>query len=234
MVRAAELNPKDSDTRLWLGRIIAASGDSAGATSEFEKSIGVDKSNTEAYAQLIEALLLLAEGKQRHSNDQISLYEKALRYTADGIEHAKSGQDDTAIRQIQEFRKHSWNALAYSYAERGENLSLAMNYIEETLKLDPTEPHFLDTKAWILIRISELSKGRTFSQKQSDYGKAEALLTQSLTALPADDKGAKAETLFHLGYLEKLRGGKDDRARQLFVRALQLNPQHERAKQALQ
>src|SRR5439155_12493091 len=64
MARAAELNPKDSDTRLWLGRIIASSGETARAISEFEKSIETDNSNIKAYVNLVEALLLLAEDKQ--------------------------------------------------------------------------------------------------------------------------------------------------------------------------
>lgn len=46
----------------------------------------------------------------------------------------------------------SHNLLAYIYATKADNFDLAHKEIEQALKIDPTNAHFLDTKAQLLVK----------------------------------------------------------------------------------
>ena len=136
------------------------------------------------------------------------------------------------ITHIQEIQLETWNALAFEYVEQKKNHQIAFQYIEKALKSKPNDPYYLDTKAWILVNMAEQSEDFTPSQKQNKYDEAEKLLKQCLNYCTEDDKLLKVETLFHLGYIEKLRG-RDVKAREFFLKVLELDPQHEKAKKEL-
>ena len=99
------------------------------------------------------------------------------------------------------------------------------------MKIDNGSSYYLDTKAWILVRMAELLEGLTPSQRQKNYDEAERLINQALELSPEDDKELKADLFYHLGYIEKLRG-RQDKARELFQKALESDPQHKKAKAA--
>ena len=96
----------------------------------------------------------------------------------------------------------------------------------------PSQPYYLDTKAWVIVRAAEISKTIDSSEKQRRYEEAEGLLRAAMDSYKADDKEAKAESLYHLGYIAKLQGA-DDKAKELFLKALEIDPEYRRAKDAL-
>lgn len=85
--------------------------------------------------------------------------------------------------------------------------------------------------AWVLIRqqeqISEIPDEKVLVE-------AERLLNAALSNLSAEeDRWARTETFFHLGYLEKRRGH-SEAAGEFFVQALELSPDFEPAKLELE
>jgi tetratricopeptide (TPR) repeat protein len=160
------------------------------------------------------------------------MYEKALKQTNNSIAIAESEHDDKRLSKIQELQGEIWNSLAYAYAERGEHLSIAESYIERALKRKPNEPNYLDTNAWVSIRRTELSDTLSKDQREARLLSADQLLKKAIDLLPADAVDTRAETIFHLGYIERLRG-RDDAAQRLFLEALEVNPELQNAKEAL-
>ncbi|NBR62894.1 MAG: hypothetical protein EBT77_01015 [Verrucomicrobia bacterium] len=63
------------------------------------------------------------------------------------------------------------NSLGYLWAERGRNLREARRLIDRALELDPGNPAYLDTLAWILF-------------KSGDIASAEPILAEALGTLP--------------------------------------------------
>jgi hypothetical protein len=67
---------------------------------------------------------------------------------------AVEGEFDWLPRQLNEFPQDpSWqNNLAYSLAQRGENLDHAYDLITAALAAEPEDPVYMDTMAWVLHR----------------------------------------------------------------------------------
>jgi len=232
MSHSLELNPGATDTHYWLGRILYDLGDRTSACAEFEKSIASDRSNTKSYMYMVSATYDLANEKEEYGAERIGLMEKALRYSNDGMEVAQRQGEQVKFAGLRNVYCIISNSLAYCYVQRGENLALALNYIDEALQLESENPYYIDTKAWILVKIAELSETFTDTQKQGYYNSAEGLFNQAVNSYGQTDKDARAETLYHLGYIEMLRGDRSA-ARSLFLQAIALNPQYEEAKTAL-
>lgn len=173
-----------------------------------------------------------AEEQKTSGAEQTAMYEKALSFANAGISACEAEKDDLTAQSIIRLRQGIWNSLAYAYAERGEYLGVAEEYISSALKAEPANPNYLDTKAWILIRTAELSKDVPPSQRQKMFADSEALLNQAIAFYSEKDTEAKAETFYHMGHKEKLQG-RMDKARELFLKALQLDPGHEKAKKEM-
>lgn len=80
------------------------------------------------------------------------------------------------------------NLLAYLYATKGKNLSRASELIDQALKQDGQNPHFLDTQALVFY-------------KQKDYEKATSILQKVAHLCPTD-----YTVLCHLGKCYFLKG----------------------------
>jgi Tfp pilus assembly protein PilF len=239
MNEAKRLKPQSADVRYWSGRILYEEGDTAGALEEFETSIEFDNKNTEVYEWCIDCLYNISKEKDRYSDDRVALLNKALGYTNSGIKVSQDQKDDSTLKAIRKWRHITLNSLAYTYAERSENFALANAYIDEALEIakaqDPNYyPYYLDTKAWLIIKETEDANDRlTLQQKHAKYDEAEKLLRESLESLPIDFTNTRADVLFHLGYLEKLRGNKAG-AQEYFLECLKHNPEHSEAGKELE
>lgn len=100
----------------------------------------------------------------------------------------------------------AWNYVAYMWAERGENLTRAMEHVQEALKREPDSGAFLDTLGWICFR-------------QGRYADALRHLQRSLAAMPEAD----ATVLDHLGDT-LLKLGREAEALQHWTRAFVIDP----------
>jgi tetratricopeptide (TPR) repeat protein len=244
MTRAKQLEPESADVRYWLGRILYKEGDTVGALEEFETSIELDDKNPEVYKWCIACLYTISQKKDRYSDERVALLNKALGYVNkalgyvnSGIKVSQSQNDESALKAIRDWKHVVLNCLAYIYAERGENFALAKAYIDEALEIAKAQepkayPYYLDTKAWVIIKRTERNADLSKEQKLSNYMEAEKLLNECLKSLPSDSTNARADVLFHLGYLEKLRGN-ETRAQEYFLECLKLNPEHSGARKEL-
>lgn len=230
MGKAIELDPEDALSHYWMGRIAAKLGKLEYGKTEFNRSIELSPSRMVSYYYLVETLGLLANEAEPNSDRKIDLLEEALQRIRDGLAVAEPDKEflSKLLRLIQE---QIWNSLAYSYLQRGENFKLAMSYIDSALERSPENPHYLDTRAWGLIRLAEQAEASASAKPDLDH--AEDLLKRALALLPEEDTKGRAETLFHLGYLHKARGKQAD-ARKFFLKALEYDPGHSDAKAGLQ
>lgn len=79
---------------------------------------------------------------------------------------------ESRLRKLIELRPDSaqaYNALGYSYADRGLRLPEAQTLIEKALKLTPDDPFILDSLGWILYRRGDLAGALT--QLEQAYAK---------------------------------------------------------------
>ncbi len=230
--RAIELDPADDGGYYRLGGAAIENSDFETAARAFEKSIELNPDRVRSYYGMALSLGALAGQAPAHGDSSIALYESNLRYSREGRERAHSTGEHALAEQFESSARSVLNSLAYGYAERRENLTLALEYINEALDLNPAEqelPYFLDTKAWVLVLAADrFAEG----EKHAAYEDAEGLLREALEHGYDGNRKAEAETVFHLGYIQQLRGRYDD-ARNLFLRALRLDPQYEPAKKAL-
>ena len=103
------------------------------------------------------------------------------------------------------------NNLAYLLARRDQNLEEALKLVQRARLLSPMDGlAYLDTEGWVLHRL-----GRN----------EEALkrLRQAIRYATTADRGALAETLFHLGKVHEALGQREE-ATQAFLRARRMDP----------
>ena len=114
-----------------------------------------------------------------------------------------------------------YNNLAYLYTEMGLSLSRALALARKAVELSGDEPDaaVLDTYGWALFHNGHLEEARE-------------MLERAVAALGDDDPESQAEVLYHLGVVHA-RMERFDEARQLFTRALELDPDLAEAKEAL-
>jgi tetratricopeptide (TPR) repeat protein len=232
MEKAVQLNPGDADAHTYLSLMYGANGELSKARSESEEAIKLNKNSTAAWEFLTTALMGLAAGEHADSQEQMSMYEQALSAANSGISTSEEHKDTGRAESIKHMREQIWNALSYIYAEREAYISVALEYINLALKTEPIDPHYLDTKAWVLIKTAELSKDMPSVKRQLILTESEQLLDRAMASYSAEDSAAKAVTYYHQGYKEKLEG-RTDKARELFLNALRLDPKYEKAKNEL-
>jgi tetratricopeptide (TPR) repeat protein len=131
----------------------------------------------------------------------------------------KIGQFDTMeklLRQIiarQPDYHHAYNALGYSFAERGQRLPEARQLIAKALELAPGDPFITDSLGWVEFRMGNKAKARS-------------LLETAFKARP------DAEIAAHLGEVVWSLGERD-KALGIWREGLRLNPENDSLKDTL-
>jgi len=96
--------------------------------------------------------------------------------------------------------------LGYMWAERGENLQLAHDMIQQAVKAEPENPAYLDSLGWVLFQLKRPAEALTWLEK-------------AIKLLPEPD----ATVLDHLGdVLAAL--GKRDEASEAWRKSLEIEP----------
>ena len=160
----------------------------------------------EAYA-LQEKLVALAP------QDDDLVYELAM--LADKIKDYKVME--RLLRQIIERKPgyhHAYNALGYSFAERGVRLTEARELVKKALSHAPNDPFITDSLAWVEFRMGNLEVARE-------------LLETAFKARP------HAEIAAHLGEVLWAQGNQD-RARAIWKEGMQLNADDDTLRETLQ
>jgi Flp pilus assembly protein TadD len=97
------------------------------------------------------AVALLESVALEHSNRSELLYTRAMLY-----ERSRNfEQMELLLRSLiakEPKHAHALNALGYSFADRNERLPEAKVLIEQALRLQPNDPHILDSMGWVYFR----------------------------------------------------------------------------------
>ena len=165
---------------------------------------------TKAYQEVFD---LLDEGLKKFPDYPELLYDRAL--TADKLrKHKILEQDLRKLIKLKPDNAHAYNALGYSYAERGIQLPEALKLIQRAIELAPGDPYIMDSLGWVYYRMGKIAEGLNY-------------LNLAFAARPDSEIAA------HLGELLWVQGAKDD-ARNIWRSALEKDPDNEVLLETLQ
>lgn len=124
----------------------------------------------------------------------------------------RAGRFDDAVAALEQSLNlkpdfdESLNHLGYMWAERGENLQLAHDMIQQAVRAEPENPAYLDSLGWVLFQLKRPAEAQPWLEK-------------AVQLLPEPD----ATVLDHLGdVLAAL--GKWDTAREAWRKSLAIEP----------
>jgi tetratricopeptide (TPR) repeat protein len=141
------------------------------------------------------------------------LYDRAL--AADKLGKFKIlEQDLRKLIKLKPENAHAYNALGYSFAERGMHLPEALKLIRKAVELSPEDPYIMDSLGWVYYRMGNFVEGLNF-------------LNLAFAARP------DAEIAAHLGEVLWVQGAKDD-AKNIWRTALEKDPDNEVLLETLQ
>ncbi|MDP1615301.1 MAG: tetratricopeptide repeat protein [Methylococcales bacterium] len=156
---------------------------------------------------------LLNEGLKKLPDYPELLYDRAL--AADKLGKFKIlEQDLRKLIKLKPDNAHAYNALGYSFAERGIELPEALKLIRKAVELAPEDPYIMDSLGWVYYRMGNLAEGLNY-------------LNLAFTARP------DAEIAAHLGEVLWVQGAKDD-AINIWRSALEKEPDNEILLETLQ
>lgn len=107
---------------------------------------------------------------------------------------AAAGQFSRAIELRPDFAE-ALNYLGYMWAERGENLERARELIRRAVELEPDNPAYLDSEAWVLHQLGRSAEALPFMRRAIE-------LNPEPDATLYDHLG---DILYHLGQVEEAR-----------------------------
>ncbi len=139
-----------------------------------------------------EAYDVLAAALERQPENAELLYDHAM--AAERLDRLEVME--TSLRTLIRLRPdyaHAYNALGYTFADRGVRLDEAQGLIEKALEIAPEDPQILDSMGWVLFR-----RGQTDA--------AIEYLEKAWRRLPEAEIGAHlGEALWHAGRLDDAR-----------------------------
>ncbi len=101
-----------------------------------------------------EALDVVNAALQEKPGDQDFLFTKGVvLFDLQKIPESHAVMED--LLRANPNHANALNFVAYSYAEKGENLPKALELSQKALKLSPTDPYFLDTLGWIYYHMQD-------------------------------------------------------------------------------
>lgn len=111
-----------------------------------------------------EALVLLDQVLAKQPNQAEVLYDAALLAEKLG----RMAIVESNLRRVIELRPdsaHAYNALGYSFADRGIRLDEARQLITKALELAPEDPFIMDSMGWVLFRQGDIQGALGFLQR---------------------------------------------------------------------
>ncbi len=108
-----------------------------------------------------EVFKVLDEGLESLPDYPELLYDRAL--AADRIGRFEILEKD--LRRLIELKPdnaHAYNALGYSYAERGLRLPEALKLIKKAVELSPDDPYIMDSLGWVYYRMGNFMEGLNY------------------------------------------------------------------------
>ena len=160
-----------------------------------------------------QAFDVLGKGMEKLPNHPELLYDHAM--AAEKLNLLEVMEKD--LRQLIKIKPdnaHAYNALGYTFAERGIRLEEALQLTEKALSLAPNDPLIMDSLGWAYFR-------------HGDHGKAAEWLKK------AHELRQDPEIAAHLGEVLWAQGQRDE-ARKVWQSALKLAPENEVLRDVMQ
>lgn len=153
-----------------------------------------------------DAFDVLGKGLEKLPNQPELLYDHAM--AAEKLNLLEVMEKDLRLLiQLKPDNAHAYNALGYSFAERGIRLEEALQLTEKALSLAPNDPLIMDSLGWTYFRMGE-------------HGKAVEWLKK------AHELRQDPEIAAHLGEALWVQGLRDA-AREVWQSALKLFPEND-------
>ncbi|AYH42561.1 tetratricopeptide repeat protein [Azoarcus sp. DN11] len=163
--RAVEPGPQYLDAQLRIASILARDGNVAEAREHLHRVRTADEADRKRLL-LAEAQILRTAGKEaeafelvdgalsKNEDDTDLLYESSMLAESLGKLEVMEGRLRKLIALRPEFA-HAYNALGYSFADRGVRLEEAEALIVRALELTPDDPFILDSMGWVRFRRND-------------------------------------------------------------------------------
>ena len=149
---------------------------------------------------------LLDNGLKKLPDYPELLYDRAL--TADKLGKFNIlEQDLRKLIKLKPDSAHAYNALGYSFAERGIQLPEALKLIRKAVELSPEDPYIMDSLGWVYYRMGNVVEGLNY-------------LNLAFAARPDPEIAA------HLGEVLWVNGSKEN-AKNIWRAALEKEPDNE-------
>lgn len=116
---------------------------------------------------------------------------QSAAYTMLGLTADRVGDVATATRhyrralQLDPRNDVAMNNLAYVFAERGENLDEGLALVDRALRYAPNNPHYLDTKGWLLSRYGRHQEALALIERAARAAPENAEIREHLKVLQA-------------------------------------------------
>jgi tetratricopeptide (TPR) repeat protein len=219
----AAREPRSAPVQNFLGAIMLARGDNAGARNAFQLAKAADASSVEADVGLVR--LDLTEGKLADAQNRLQAVVSAspgntaahLWLGDVDLMRADFGRAEKQFRMVltaEPDNPQALNNLAFLMAENGGQPAEALKYAQKAKELAPDKPEYSDTLGWILY-------------KQGLYPSA----VQELERATA--QRSKPIWEYHLA-MAYAKAGDSQHARSILDRALKQDPKLPEAKLAQQ
>ncbi|MBZ0104597.1 MAG: tetratricopeptide repeat protein [Sulfuricella denitrificans] len=163
--------------------------------------------------QYQDAFDVLGKGMEKLPDQPELLYDHAM--AADKLDLLDVMEKDLRqLIQIKPDNAHAYNALGYSFAERGIHLEEARQLTEKALSLAPDDPLIMDSLGWAHYRLGEHDKAAEWLKK-------------------AYELRQDPEIAAHLGEVLWVQGQRDE-ARKVWQSALKLAPESDALRNVMQ
>jgi Tfp pilus assembly protein PilF len=215
--------PESAPVQNFLGALLLARGDNAGARSAFQAAKAADAPSTDADLEL--ARVDVSEGRLTDAQNRLQAVVSTTPANTTAqlwlgeVELMRADRHGAekqfrALVSAQPENPEALNNLAYLIAENGGQPAEALKYAQKAKELAPDTPEYSDTLGWILY-------------KQGLYPSA----VQELERATA--KRSKPTWEYHLA-MAYAKAGDDKRARSVLNSALKQNPKLPEAQLAQQ
>ena len=152
------------------------------------------------------AKYMLEQLLAKNPNNPYLLYDAGMMADQEG-NFAKFESIFKRIIRLAPDYAHAYNALGYSYADRGIKLKEARKLLEKAINLSPNDPFIQDSMGWLEF-------------KEKNYQKAVEWLSKSLNTR------SEVEVMAHLGEVYWTMGNRE-KALEIWQEGLTIDPNHE-------
>ena len=206
LLKIAPNNQQFVDSRLFLATIMIEEGNREGALDMLTKA----RSQSPSFPQLVLAEASILEESQRYEEAR-RLYLGSLKSFPDvaeirfrlGFVEDKLGNKQACIKAMSQAldldpnHAEALNYLAYTWAERGENLNEALAMALKADQLKPENGYIVDTLAWIYYAMGDLNKALPLLERAVKLSNQDPVILEHLgDALAGLGRNAEASKVY--------------------------------------